>query len=264
MKWRFEIIDEEMIKQKKKDLKIDSILNNDNSIPYTGSWDVEDGGDEEKNLDITSKSIDRKGKGAVDTIESSKKIHDSIRGLGDRMILDNTSMIPFTLWGVEDFSLKKHLVSNTVLEIEENKEDEAIPGLQLALQESYEATPIQLAVDGTDSLSIGKIKKKQLPAVVKRCARLMEAEGTSTLEKAGKRASFKSLESGDPGHVTGESSFLGTTMVNVLFNTCSNEQLIQLGSNCGLNLNPVNDFNPIDKIMEMENDRIRECSYKQK
>lgn len=81
----------------------------------------------------------------------------------------------------------------------------------------------------------------------------MGADIVSTLVKAEDRAAIKSLEKVDTRHGR-NSTILVSTLVNILFNTCSAYQLIQLGSECGLKL--PSSFNAMEEIVEMEKRRV--------
>lgn len=56
----------------------------------------------------------------------------------------------------------------------------------------------------------------------------MSLEAVSILEKADNRTAIKSLEKVDSSAGSGESSVLESTLINILFNTYSKEQLLQI------------------------------------
>lgn len=68
---------------------------------------------------------------------------------------------------------------------------------------------------------------------------------------------MKSLELVESTHQGGESSILGTTLVNILFNTCSRDHLIHLGTSCGLNLQPCGSFDPVVAMLTLERGRAK-------
>lgn len=70
-----------------------------------------------------------------------------------------------------------------------------------------------------------------------RSGRLMGSDAISTLTKADNIAAIKCLEKMDSRHGC-NCTILGSTLINVFFNICSKDQLIQLGSKRGLKLDP--------------------------
>lgn len=67
--------------------------------------------------------------------------------------------------------------------------------------------------------------------------------------EAENRAAIKSLENVD-AHQEGNST-IGSALINVLFNSCSSDQLMHLGSKCGHNL-AFASFNLVEVNVEME------------
>lgn len=122
------------------------------------------------------------------------------------------------------------------------------------------SSPIPLAVipqdQRFDKAAGGKTMKKILPTVVRRSGRSLGSEASLTLEKANRRAAMKSLEIVDQFRQGGASSVLGSTLVDVLFDTCNRDHLIHLEDSCGMNLRSSTSFVPIEKMIHLEKARL--------
>lgn len=92
-------------------------------------------------------------------------------------------------------------------------------------------------------------RKRKYPSVVRRSGRLMQSESVSIMEKAEHNATRKSLEtSTSVDAYISESSVLGTSLVKVIFASDSSENIINLGSKCGMLLNANQYNNTIDEV----------------
>lgn len=82
----------------------------------------------------------------------------------------------------------------------------------------------------------------------------MDCNAISTLTKVDKRVAAKGLEKMESLQ-RGKSSILGSTLIKVLFNTCSNNQLSHIRSKYGILLDSSDEFDPTNEISNIERSR---------
>lgn len=158
-------------------------------------------------------------------------------------------------WMMNNCLSRDHDMS-LALTVEEDKVADTNASMLPMEEDVLCSTPLTIVLSDEDKVKGDRDKKKAaLPATVRRSGRLISLGAINTFAKADMRAVVKSLEVIEAPQ-NGASNILGSTHVKILFDACSRDQLLHLGSQCGINLHSSSSsFDIAEKLRNMERSR---------